>query len=422
MRMFGFKSGGLKRNIFIILTGSILAQIITALTLPLVTRLYGSEIFGSVSILVSSVSILASVGALSIDLTIPLPNSDVEARRNLDVVSSVVVGMGFFIFTLTYPLIVISRHFEKYISQVSLMLCYLLLVMQVISAATILFLTRRKQFKRIQIALVTSQILQVSVHILVGMRYPRLENLLLGYLASLVLSTVLMLNGAPSFAKPSVVMRTLQRYRSYVILTTSGSFLNVLSSQATMLSVACFISVRGAGYIALVNLVLGRPLSLISQSSIQGLLGEWSSGIAKDPSLIRRQALHTSFKIFAFGTLAMTCTTLFFYRFPATIFGNEWKDLWKYLLFYGLAHVLSATVNPLAWLPELFERTDLTLSRSLWRLVTIAVVTAPVCYFFSGDAEILFGLCIASVTGSFIFGKICLTTIPDCEFKNFSSQ
>ena len=69
------------RDILTLVTGTTIAQIITILASPVITRLYGPEAFGLLAIFTSITSIISVIICLRYEPAIMLPKSDEEAAN-----------------------------------------------------------------------------------------------------------------------------------------------------------------------------------------------------------------------------------------------------------------------------------------------------------------------------------------------------
>ena len=74
------KSGKFIRNVLTVASGTAGVQILSAVFVPIITRLYGPEAFGLFGTFFAAVSILSPVVTLSFPIATVLPKSDNEAK------------------------------------------------------------------------------------------------------------------------------------------------------------------------------------------------------------------------------------------------------------------------------------------------------------------------------------------------------
>ena len=81
-------------DVFKLVTGTTIAQIITVLSSPILTRLYGPEAFGFFALITSITSILGVIVCLRYELSIMLPKEDSEAANLLGLCLLCVVAVS----------------------------------------------------------------------------------------------------------------------------------------------------------------------------------------------------------------------------------------------------------------------------------------------------------------------------------------
>jgi O-antigen/teichoic acid export membrane protein len=69
------------RNVIILVTGTAAAQAVSLLLSPIITRLYGPQVYGLMGVFLAIVGIIAPISALTYPIAIVLPKSDKEAKR-----------------------------------------------------------------------------------------------------------------------------------------------------------------------------------------------------------------------------------------------------------------------------------------------------------------------------------------------------
>lgn len=88
------------RSVVTVASGAALAQLISIIFSPMITRIYGPEAFGILGVFTSILSILSPVAALTYPTAIVLPKHDSEAKGlvNLSFYISLFFSIGTFIF------------------------------------------------------------------------------------------------------------------------------------------------------------------------------------------------------------------------------------------------------------------------------------------------------------------------------------
>ena len=78
-RLKSLLAGGFVRSVGVLVGGSALSQLIMALSLPVVTRLYGPEDFSVLALFTAIMSIVSVAACLRFDIAVPIPEDEVEA-------------------------------------------------------------------------------------------------------------------------------------------------------------------------------------------------------------------------------------------------------------------------------------------------------------------------------------------------------
>lgn len=97
------RQGGFLRSALVLVSGAALAHVITAIALPILTRLYTPDDFSTLAVFTSISSILAVSACLRFDIAIPMPAQDEEAFNLLIlamgclVIVSLLIGIGLLI-------------------------------------------------------------------------------------------------------------------------------------------------------------------------------------------------------------------------------------------------------------------------------------------------------------------------------------
>jgi lipopolysaccharide exporter len=77
------RSSSFATDVLKLVTGTTLAQVITVLAAPVISRLYGPEAFGFLTLFTSITSIIGVIACMRYELAIMLPKTDEEAANRL---------------------------------------------------------------------------------------------------------------------------------------------------------------------------------------------------------------------------------------------------------------------------------------------------------------------------------------------------
>jgi O-antigen/teichoic acid export membrane protein len=92
-----FFQGHLTKGLFIIGSGIFIAQLISLIATPIITRLYSPADFGVLSVFSSTLAIIVIVGGFRYEVAIPLPKEDIDAA-NLFVLFVMILSLSTIVF------------------------------------------------------------------------------------------------------------------------------------------------------------------------------------------------------------------------------------------------------------------------------------------------------------------------------------
>src|SRR5699024_23476 len=111
------------RNVMVLVSGTAAAQAIALILIPVITRLYGPEIYGLMGSFKAIINIIVPIAALTYPIAIVLPNSDREAKGimliafkislYLSIISLII--LVFFIMKIFFVLIVVEIYNYLYL-------------------------------------------------------------------------------------------------------------------------------------------------------------------------------------------------------------------------------------------------------------------------------------------------------------------
>jgi O-antigen/teichoic acid export membrane protein len=323
-----------KGDVLRLVSGTALAQIITLLAAPILTRLYAPEAFGVAAMFASITSILGVLACLRYELSIVLPDNDREAANLLAVslVSTV------FIACLTIPIIWYGG--DRILAWVKMpeLAPYLWLIPGVVLVHGIFtalnyWNTRTKHFMRLSIARVTSQLAGTGTSLGLGFAgHTTGGSLITASLGGQAVATAVLGghiwrdNGR--FILSSITWREMwvgmKRHRNFPLFSSWGALINTASWQIPVLMLGAFFSPVIVGFYSLGFRLIQMPLSLIGgaisqvffqrgvEANSSGKLGNLVEGLFNRMLII---GLFPSMILMVIGA------DLF-----AFVFGQEWRE------------------------------------------------------------------------------------------------
>lgn len=259
-----------------------MAQAITVLALPLLTRLYSPEDFNLLAVYVAILSIITVISCLRYNIAIPLPESDSKGMALLcaAVISAVSVSSVCALVTIIAPegmaRLLGQPDIEPYLWMISVgvLIASLYEALQYWSS-------RKKRFSLISRTRVTRAFGGLSAQVGIGLLISGPFGLIFGHMIYGGLGVIGLLRNL--FRNDSRVLQELDRniisrqivdYRRFPIYSVPETLLNTAGTQLPIIIIAAATAGPEAAYLFLAMRVVGLPLGIIGNSVAQVYLAE----------------------------------------------------------------------------------------------------------------------------------------------------
>ena len=394
-----------------LVSGTTLAQLITILTAPIISRLFLPEVFGAYTIFYTWVTIISVVICLRYEFAIVLAEDDEDAANlvGLCVLIAVAISLvvSLFLLILGRPLVNILKAPNLY---PFLWLIPISLLIQGFFQAFNYWNTRTRHFGRLSIARVSASLTTSALPIILAfLGHATAASLIFSYVAGIfVYASVL---GAQVLKESSALfyrfiqrarmLVNLKRYRKFPLVDAWGSFINNLSWQLPSLMLLYFFSETVVGYYSLSNRLILLPLTLLGNSIAQ-VFYQRSAELRSNPLDLSKSVQLVFHRLAAIGLYPAVILAIAGPQLFGIVFGANWVEAGRY------AQILSP------WMFVLFISTPLgdlfaTLERQELSLVVnfIILVTRFASLAIGGlTHNIYITLVIWSVSGVLVYGGL----------------
>lgn len=318
------------RNIGILAGGTVFAQALMALALPVLTRVYSPEDFSLLAVYMGLLGIFTVVSCLRLNIAIPLPERDEDAL-NLTTLSLMAVVM--FCLLLAGAVVFIPDIIISYLKQPNLRPYLWMIPAGVFVAAGYNALqywaTRKRRFGLVTRTRVTRAVGGIGTQLGFGVASPSPFGLLFGHFVYSGLGIIALLRSMWRFDRAlftsinrGALLRNLGIYRRFPLYSVPESLLNVAGIQVPILIIAAASAGPDAGFIMLAMRVMGLPMGLVGSSVAQVYLvdapDKHRKGNLREFTLDTMQAL---FKVSVVPFIVVGGLSPFL--FPL-VFGEEW--------------------------------------------------------------------------------------------------
>jgi O-antigen/teichoic acid export membrane protein len=392
--------------------GTTIAQVLSILASPIITRMYGPEAFGLSALFASLVGIAGVVACLRYEMAIMLPEKD-EAAANLLALSLLLAAlMSMFMI----PVVWLSQAPLLRLLNAPALAGYLWLAPPaVFLAGTFMALnywnSRTRRFGRLSIARVNASVATTGTQIGAGLANHATGGSLIGasILGSAVSTLVLgvqIWRDDHSVLRNSIRFRDMSqgvwRYRKFPLMDTWSGLLNSISSQMPIFLFSIFFSASVVGYYALGNMVLQLPMTFIGSAVAQvffqraaeaNLKGTLSAVVENTFNRLMMIGLYPILIIFLIGEDIFT-----------VFFGSIWAEAGVYAQILALWLLFVFVTSPLSTLFAVFERQGTFLSINI--LLFIFRAMALIFGGLTGNAR--FALVLYVLVSSIFWIYICI--------------
>ena len=349
-----FKKDSLIKNISVLVTGTIIAQLIPVVLQPILKRLFSPEDFGTFDIYLKILGMLFVVYALKYDMAVVLPKNRVKALLilTLSVSFSVIFTIISYIFLLIFDTEIMSllQFPEKYKFALYL-LPFSTMFFSLFNAFNYL-LIRNKKFKASSINKVNRRGVEGAVQIsLAYLPFFKIAGLFVGnlvgnivYFISAYYQSFKGFKFDLRFFKLSSLKSVAKEYSDLPKYNIIPELLNTAFLAALSFLVLTKFDIKEVGYMELTQRILAIPTAFIAYSVGQVLLQKLSE-MVNNKEKITNEIKKVFFLLLTMALPFVFVIILFAVPLFKFVFGSEWEVSGiysKYLVgFYAMGFLIS---------------------------------------------------------------------------------
>lgn len=374
------------RNVFTLMTGTTIAQIIPIAISPVLTRIYKPEDFGlfSLYLAIASVTAVAAAGRYEMAIILPKENSTAVLLILLCVIILIcfvsIVGLftatGYFIYGynpiyLTLPLMVTFIGMNNILDKYN---------------------NRAKNYRVMSYQRVTKTSTESVINVIGGMILSLKQGLIYGSILGFLSSFLLMLYKNCSVIREGILKRNKKgmlalagRYKNFPIYNAPHALLNTFSENIPVFLIPIIYGNATLGFYAFGLKIIQAPLGLISMSVSNVLSQKMAEMYSNKQDL--RPIFWQSLKKLALIVVITIPFILFADEIFALVFGNEWKEAGKYIQILSVSILLSFVVSCFASIPHIYDRQRKALLLEILYSVARTLPFAIGYYFFQYDIK-----------------------------------
>lgn len=360
-RLFGIAQRPNFRNVATLATGTAVAQVITIAFTPVVTHLYGPEVFGLLGTFMALVAILTPISALAYPIAIVLPKKDSDAMGIVHLSAYISLAISVFV---TLTLLAGGDWLLALVGAEAIAAFVFLIPLNMLFSAWLQiarqWLIRKKQFQVISRVGVV-QVLMVNIaKVSVGWFNPSAAVLIvLSTIGSAFHVAMLYLDaryvaGSETQSRQTQartpLLKLARRYYDFPLYRAPQMFINAISQSLPVLMLAAFFGPASAGFYVLGKNLLGMPSQLIGESVGDVFYPRITEAAHRGEDLTRL-ILKATLSLAAVGFLPFAMVVAFGPWLFGFVFGAKWVMAGKYarwlafmLFFYFINRPAVATI------------------------------------------------------------------------------
>ena len=403
-------------NVLKLVTGTVLAQALGILVMPIVTSFFAPEAFGIVAVFSSMTGIVGVVVCLRYEIAIMLPRSNKEAVNILG------VSLLSLIIMTSFSALIVWLGSGKIISLLHapqlknyLWLVPVTILFQGLFLALNYWNSRTKHFGRLSVAQIVSSLTTQTTKLAAGFAGFVSGGVLIGtsVLGSIVATA--MLGGQIWRDDKKLFIDNIRwkaigkgyvRFRKFLIFETWGGLLNAISWQLPALMLSSFFSVSVVGFYALGLAMVKAPLGIIG-----GALSQVFFQKACDEKKIKGNNAelveNLMDKLMFIGILPTMVLAMIGEEVFTVVFGERWVEAGRYSQILAPWLFFWFISSPLSSLFAVYERQGTALSVQF-----IIFITRFVSLYIGGIYQnIYLALGLFSITGIAAYGIYAIFNI-----------
>jgi len=344
------------KNIMIIFSGGVVAQILPILFMPILTRLYGPKEYGVLGLYVSIGSIAATISTLRYSQAIQISRTKEDAFMVLKFCICTVFAFSVILLFIIIPVFtfdVPDLKIESIGGSILSLPVYVLCIG--VNEVLLVWINRNKQFKYISFnrILTTSFTLIISLIWAITVNHS-FKGLIFALIFGQMMGTCFLVFRANKIRRFDLsfnkieLKRLLIEFKHFPIYSLPSDLINVVTNQLPILMLNKYATITEVGYFSMSNRMLGLPSAFIGAS-----IGEVFRQRATQDYNMNGTCLPIFMKTFKslvfIGIVPFAVIALFGPWLFSFFLGNEWTESGHYSQIFAVMFFLRFAISPLTY-------------------------------------------------------------------------
>lgn len=388
------------KNLSVIMTGTLTAQVITIAAAPVLTRLFTPENFGLLALLTSIIAVISRISSLCYERAIVMTPGPKDALNAVALSLALLVVFCFLTLTIailcrdTIVNIVGNPEFSAW-----MMLVPLGILMYGLNTIINRWRLRNKDVRSIAMARTSESLFSAVIKIVAGFAIGATSGGLLagffgGILVSLMVLSYIPVNlGVMSLAKNISLKRIKAvgaEYRMLPLYASWNALIMVLSQHLPVLLFSSMFSPAVVGFYSIGQRILKQPVSAVGESLNNLYLQKAADKLARGENILLSYKKITS-ALFMIGLLPFTGLALAAKPLFSIVFGQKWAIAGLYVQIMAPLFCVMIVRIPSNVVYEVFRKQNIKLVLSVLKLI-LTISSVLFGYFLFKKPVIVIGI------------------------------
>ena len=373
-------SSGFARRFSVMLFGTVLGQALSVILSPILTRIYTPEEFGSLSVYMSMLSILAVIAAMRYEIPMAAAKDETEVINLLAIslCALVFTTIALALATILLPAGTFGMSGMKEFPGFRLLLVigFVLLGLYFIM---LYFTTWAQEFRAIARTRISQGVSGPISQIVFGLLGLGSGGLAAGFAIGQSSGTFLLITRvlwprAAMLRKISwrAMRRTAWDHRNFPLISSwAGLVDSAGSGQVIYLLLAALYPGPVAGYLFISERIVARPLQMVSTSLLTVFMGEIGQTVHTRPDMLKRRFLQVTSRQFMVALAWVVIIDIISYLAFPLLFGAKWTQAVPFILVMSAVYLMVSVVASVTHTLQVLRRQTLAAS---WQVGRVAAV------------------------------------------------
>ncbi|PRY82673.1 lipopolysaccharide biosynthesis protein [Alkalibacterium olivapovliticus] len=336
------------KNILIMTTGAVAAQLVSFLLQPVITRIYGPEGYGLLGVFMAIVGLLAPISTLTYPIAIVLPSNDNEARGivHLSLLISTIITIFTGLILIFFNKIIIEMFSLEQIAPFLYLVPIFVLLAGVLQVTEQWLIRKKKFLISAKVKFYHALILNGS-KVMIGLYQPVAAVLIIISVFGNGLKAILMIRFSKInfhykinykdnvFHDFSKLKKVGLKYNDFPLYRAPQVFLYSISQSLPILILTSFFGPASAGFYSIGKTVLVVPTSLLGKS-VSDVFYPRISDAAKNGENITKLIKKAIVGLSVVGCIPFGLVIVFGPQLFGFVFGAEWIVAGEYARWMAL--------------------------------------------------------------------------------------